>query len=163
MPGRGREHRSRKSHSWPEHAGDGDRDVGQNISDVATLTGLVNPTGAGEVTFDLYKGEDCSGQSWKRLGATPASVSAKTANYTSDEFDTTSLRRRHLPLDRPLLRRRQQQRRSDGECLEEDENTDVEKPTPGLATKATASAVVGEKISDVATLTGLVNPPAPAK
>ena len=88
--------------------------VGENINDVATLSGLVSPTGDGEVTFDLYKGADCSEENFiETLTATPdgrpATVGAN-GNYTSENFDTgRQRRRRHLPLDRPLLRRRQQQ------------------------------------------------------
>ncbi len=129
--------------------------VGQNISDVATLSGLVNPSG-GTVSFDLYKGEDCSDEALATLNATPSSVE-EDGEYTSEEFDTTSSGAgtyhwiAHFSGDannKPV----------DGECLEEDENTEVEKATPELVTSATASATVGQNISDVATLSGLVNP-----
>ena len=63
--------------------------VGEDISDVATLSRLVSPTGAGEVTFDIYKGADCSGQVLETLGATPASVT-ENGEYTSEDFDTTA-------------------------------------------------------------------------
>ena len=42
------------------------RSSAQNINDVATLSGLVSATGTGEVTFDLYKGADCSEQQLHR-------------------------------------------------------------------------------------------------
>ena len=67
--------------------------VGAKIKDVATLSGLVNATGTGSVSFDLYKGEDCTEETFvTTLKATPSSVTGSGAGngpYTSEEFDTT--------------------------------------------------------------------------
>ena len=131
--------------------------VGAKISDVATLSGLINPTGAGEVTFDLYKGTECTEQTKvTTLKATPAKVNAN-GDYTSEEFDTTSSGAgayhwiAHFTGDA-------NNNKADGKCLDTDENTEVKKASPGLLTKAPASVTVGAKISDVATLSGLINP-----
>jgi hypothetical protein len=128
--------------------------VGQNISDVATLSGLVSPTGAGAVTFDVYKGADCSGTKLATLSATPASVTAN-GTFTSQNFDTTNSGAgayhwiAHYSGDA-------NNKAADGACLANGENTTVEKATPGLSTNATQSATVGQSIQDVATLSGLV-------
>ena len=60
LPRQRREHDGRKSDPEPLTNATATAIVGQNISDAATLSGLVNPTGAGAVTFDLFKGTDCS-------------------------------------------------------------------------------------------------------
>ena len=131
--------------------------VGEKIKDVATLSGLVSPDGTGEVSFDLYKGEDCSEENFlETLGSADNPVNAN-GEYTSDEFDTTASGAgtyhwiAHFSGDsnnKPV----------DGECEDENETTVVEKASPEIATEATPTAIVGEKIKDVATLSGLISP-----
>ena len=102
--------------------------VGEDISDVATLSGLVCPTGAGELTFDIYKGADCSGQVLETLGATPASVT-ENGEYTSEDFDTTASGAgtyhwiAHFSGDA-------NNEAVSGQCSDENEETTVEKKTP---------------------------------
>ena len=157
MPRHRREHRSQKSEPRPPTKAPASVTVGAKISDVATLSGLINPTGAGEVTFDLYKGTECTEQTKvTTLKATPAKSHAN-GDYTSEEFDTTSSGAgayhwiAHFTGDA-------NNNKADGKCLDTDENTEVKKASPGLLTKAPASITVGAKISDVATLSGLINP-----
>ena len=132
--------------------------VGEKIKDVATLSGLVSPTGAGEVTFDIYKGAGLLGRQTPErpdVGRHPAT--AANGDYTSANFDTTATGAgtyhwiAHFSGDannKPV----------DGECEDENETTVVEEASPGLVTNATATAIVGENINDVATLSGLVSP-----
>jgi hypothetical protein len=130
--------------------------VGQNISDVATLSGLVEPTGEGEVTFDLYKGADCSGPILATLDATPDSVTAND-QYTSENFDTSATGAgayhwiAHFSGDannEPV----------DGQCLANNENTTVNKAGPTLTTTAGPGTQLGGQISDTAHLSGGVHP-----
>jgi hypothetical protein len=131
--------------------------VGEKIKDVATLSGLVSPDGTGEVSFDLYKGEDCSEENFlETLGSADNPVNAN-GEYASDEFDTTSSGAGTYHWianfsgdsnNKPVS----------GECEDENETTVVEKASPEIATEATPTAIVGEKIKDVATLSGLISP-----
>ena len=122
--------------------------VGQSISDVATLSKLVKATGAGAVTFDLYKGVDCSpgNKVASALTATPASVTGN-GPYTSQSFDTTNSGAgpyhwiAHYSGDA-------NNNAVSGACFDNGENTTVEKANPQLTTNATATATVGQSISD---------------
>ena len=132
--------------------------VGASISDAATLTGLISPSG-GTVTFDLYKGADCSAPN--KIGATlQATDNPVTANGTfhSPSVDTTTTGAgayhwiAHYSGDA-------NNNAANGACLDTNENTTVNKATPGLATQVSAATLtVGAQISDAATLTGLVSP-----
>lgn len=64
--------------------------VAASISDTPTLSGLIEPTGEGEVTFTLHKGSDCSQQNQvATLGSNPDAISAD-GDYTSEGFNTAS-------------------------------------------------------------------------
>ena len=91
MPGPGRDDQRRQKHPELVTSATATATVGQNISDKATLSGLVNPTGTGTVTFDIYKGADCSGAKLNAqpIAATPATVSAN-GDYTSANFNTAA-------------------------------------------------------------------------
>ena len=134
--------------------------VGEDIKDVATLSGLVSPTGDGEVTFDIYKGEDCSGQVLETLNATPPSVE-EDGDYTSEDFDTTSSGAgeyhwiAHFNGD-------DNNEAVSGKCSDENETTEVEKATPTLTTAASGPVTVGSAIHDTATISGLIEPTATA-
>jgi hypothetical protein len=123
---------------------------------VATLSGLVNATGAGAVSFDLYKGTDCSGAKLATLSASPASVTAN-GNYTSQSFNTTSSGAgsyhwvAHYSGDA-------NNKAVDGTCLANGENTTVIKITPALTTTAGPGATLGGGVTDTAHLSGGVNP-----
>ena len=73
---------------------------------------LVSPANTGAVTFDIYKGADCSGA---KLNADPdrrhPGHGQRQRRLHLGQLPDHRLRRRRLPLDRPLLRRRQQQSR----------------------------------------------------
>ena len=133
--------------------------VGAKIKDVATLSGLVSATGTGSVSFDLYKGEDCTEETFvMTLKATPSSVTGSGAGngpYTSEEFDTTSTGTGEYHWIARFTGDANNNAAA-GECLEEGENSEVEEASPEIATDATASVTVGAKIKDVATLSGLV-------
>ena len=75
------------------------------IFDFATLGGGDNPTGT--ITFTLYGPDDptCAGTAASPVGETVTG----NGNYQSDNFTTEP--GRHLPVGRPLQRRRQQHRR----------------------------------------------------
>ena len=120
--------------------------------------GLVSPTGAGAVTFDLYKGADCSGAKLNGAldPATPATVTAN-GNYTSQSFDTTATGAgayhwiAHYSGDA-------NNKAVDGACLDTGENTTVEKASPQITTNAGPGTVLGGQVSDTAHLSGGVNP-----
>ena len=132
--------------------------VGASISDAATLTGLISPSG-GTITFDLYKGADCSAPNkvGATLNATDNPVGAN-GTFHSPTVDTTTTGAgsyhwiAHYSGDA-------NNNAANGACLDTNENTTVNKATPGLATQVSAATVtVGASISDAATLTGLVSP-----
>ena len=127
--------------------------VGEKIKDVATLSKLVSPTGKGSVTFDLFKGTDCSVKV-TTLNATPSEVK-ENGKYTSEEFETTSAGEYHWIAH---FSGDANNEKADGLCSDLKEKTTVNKAKPEIATEATESATVGEKIKDVATLSKLVNP-----
>ena len=128
----------------------------RNHQDVATLSKLVSPANTGAVSFDIYKGADCSGAILKTLSATPATVNAN-GDYTSQGFDTSTPGAgtyrwiAHFAGDA-------NNKAVDGKCSDPGEITEVEKASPELVTKATTTATVGETIKDVATLSKLVSP-----
>jgi hypothetical protein len=62
--------------------------VGAMIHDTAHVTGLVNPTGAGTITFTLYSDPQCSSQVFTS-GSTPASVTAN-GDYVSGDYTTVA-------------------------------------------------------------------------
>ena len=131
--------------------------VGASISDAATLTGLISPSG-GTVTFDLYKGADCSAAN--KVGATLNATDnpvAANGTFHSPSVDTTTSGAGYHWIAHYSGDANNQ--KADGACLATNENTTVNKAGPGLATQVNAAtATVGASISDAATLTGLISP-----
>jgi hypothetical protein len=126
--------------------------VGNPITDTATLAGAQPPVG-GSITFTLYTDDLCT------VPAAPAYSSTKTVtangSYTSDPYtpqnvgtyywkavysgDTNNLSATHA-------------------CADQTEVTAVDQQPTTLTTQATATEIVGNDISDTATLAGGFNP-----
>src|SRR5262249_33064852 len=122
-------------------------------SDTATLEGLVNPTGEGEVTFTLYKGPECE-EEVASLGSPDNPVEARSEERRVGKESTEAGAHHWLTNNTGDANNDP----ANGVCEEEGENTNVEQATAKISTVADASVTVGAKIKDVATLTGLVNP-----
>ena len=110
--------------------------VGASISDAATLTGLISPSG-GTVTFDLYKGADCSAANkvGATLNATDNPVAANGTFHSPSVNTTTS----GAGADHWIAHYSgdANNEKADGACLATNENTTVNKAVgPGLATQA---------------------------
>ena len=117
--------------------------VGEKISDVATLSGPHQPRRRRRSQLRPLQGRRLLGrQRSSKPSARPITRSPPTAN-TPPTLRHHRHRRRHLPLDRPLLRRRQQQTRSTAPASTRTRPRSVEKASPEIATEATATATVG--------------------
>ncbi|MDP9074233.1 MAG: hypothetical protein M3N98_08690, partial [Actinomycetota bacterium] len=123
--------------------------AGTPISDTATLSGGVNPTGS--ITFKLYMGANCAG--------TVLSMSSRTVtangNYTSDPFTTTAAGTYHWVASYSGDATNAAVTTA---CLDTGENVVVGPATPAITTQASAPTTVGGTISDTASLTGGVSP-----
>ena len=132
--------------------------VGAKISDVATLSGLVSPSG-GAVTFDLYKGADCSAPN--KVGATlNATDNAVAANGT---FHLPRASTRPPPAPAPTTGSPTTQAMPTTKPPTAPASTPTRtrrstKTTPTLATTAGPGGVLGAQVSDTAHLSGGVNP-----
>jgi hypothetical protein len=130
--------------------------VGQTLEDTATLEGLVNAEGTGKVTFKLFDNGDCEGTPVHEFTTATGISGSGTQNVSSDEFTTaktgTYFWIASFAGDKnndPIA----------SKCLDANESSDVDKALPKVTTAATVEvASVGDKIKDVATLSGLVNP-----
>ena len=131
------------------------------LSDNATVTGLVNPiAGQDEVVFRLYRGGDCADANLI-LTRTDASLDYNAAS-TQGAADSGS------PFDPPgagTYRWRAFYSGDDnnsavaGPCNAPNENTVVAPAAPTIATVATPDFVLGAgQLSDNATVSGIVNP-----
>ena len=117
--------------------------VGENINDVATLSGLVSADrrrrshlrplqGRRLLRAKLHRNPDrdpLHGDRRRRR--------QRPLHLAELRHRLRQRRRRHLPLDRPLLRRRQQQR-GQRQLPDENETTMVEEASPEIETEATA-------------------------
>jgi uncharacterized protein YbcV (DUF1398 family) len=124
--------------------------VGEPIHDTATLTGLVDPTGTGTVTFKLFSDEKCETEVFK---STSAGIKAN-GNVESDEF-TPSVAGTYY-WTAAFSGDKNNEPATSG-CKAANESSVVEPAKPGISTKAVSPVTVGAKIHDTATLTGLVN------
>ncbi|MEA2138254.1 MAG: hypothetical protein QOG56_1404 [Solirubrobacteraceae bacterium] len=130
--------------------------LGGNLSDVATVTGRVSPTGSSSVVFRLYGPDNasCTGTavftSTIALPSSPASpVSVTSQSYKPTAIGTYRWVASYGGDDNNSS--------AAGECGEADETTVVTKATPAIATQASPDMALGGKLTDTATVTGLVN------
>ncbi len=124
------------------------------ISDTATLSGLVNPSGTRTITFNLYGPGDAT------CSATPvftSTVAVTTSGpYTSGGF-TPTLAGTYRWI--ASYSGDDNNEAKTGACNDANESATISKATPTLSTTASAGGTVGTtQISDAATLSGLSNP-----
>ena len=135
-----RDHRSRQSHPGV-HQSDATATVGESDHRRRDALGAGHPTAPGAVTFDIYKGADCSGASLETLTRPPprSTPTATTPRRTSTRPPGAGTYRwiAHYAGDA-------NNKAVDGKCSDPNETTEVEKASPGLVTKATTTATVGE-------------------
>ena len=124
--------------------------VGSPISDTATLTGGVGPTGT--ITFHLFTDSGCTSE--VSTGLTPVTVSGN-GSYTSGGFTPSAAGTYYWTASYSGDANNQAASTSCGDLLE---SSVVNKASPALTTTATQSVTVGSPISDTATLTGGVGP-----
>ncbi len=125
--------------------------IGQPVSDIATVTGRVNPTAGNTVTFRLFSDAVCTTQVFTSTNAVSAGGTA-----TSSSFTPTAAGIYHWvaeysgdPNNNPVS----------GLCSDPEEDVVVQAAQPTLTTDATPdTATVGQPLSDIATVTGRVNP-----
>ncbi|GAB3059501.1 hypothetical protein GCM10027053_21730 [Intrasporangium mesophilum] len=123
--------------------------VGAAISDSATLSGGVGPTGT--ITFRLYSDDQCTNQVFTNTvsvngnGTYPTSASYTTtaagtyywvASYSGDGNNAAA----------------------SGSCRDANEASVVNKASPAIVTVATDSVIIDSNIHDTATLSGGFNP-----
>ena len=127
--------------------------VGSPISDTATVSGIVTPSGAtstGTIEFSAY-GPDDATCTVSAFTSAPIPVNDRR-QYKSGEFTPSQAgvyrwiaRYSGDSLNAPVS----------GRCDEANETSTVRKRTPTLATSAMRTASVGQSISDTATVTGV--------
>jgi hypothetical protein len=125
--------------------------VGANIKDTATLSGLINPTGTGTVTFKLYSDSECKTEVFS---STSGGISAN-GNVASGEYATKAAGTYFWIAsysgdanNKPAATK----------CGDAGESSVVERAQPQITTSPTSGVTVGANIKDTATLSGLINP-----
>jgi hypothetical protein len=126
--------------------------VGEKIKDTATLSGLVNPTGEGTVTFKLYSDSKC--ETKPVFESTSAGIKAN-GNVESGEFTTTATGSYFWVASFSGDKNNEP---AATKCGDSGETSVVEKASPKVTTSAVSPVTVGEKIKDTATISGLVSP-----
>ncbi len=124
------------------------------ISDTATLSGLVNPSGTRSITFRLYGPEDanCSGAA----AFTDTKTVAHDGTYTSANFTPTQAGTYRWIAS---YSGDDNNEAKSGACDDANESATIAKASPALTTTASAGGPVGStQITDTANLSGLVNP-----
>ena len=119
--------------------------IGGSISDLATLTGATNPTGA--ITFTLFgpNNASCAGAPiFSSTNAVNGSAVATSGTFTPTQAGTYRWIASYPgdPNNGAVA----------GACNDANETTVVNKASPTIATTASASVAVGNNISDSATL-----------
>jgi uncharacterized repeat protein (TIGR01451 family) len=127
--------------------------VGQSISDSATLSGATADAG-GHITFRAYGPADtnCSGD--------PAFTSASFAVSGNGTYGPASFTPTTAGVYRWIASYSGDAKNapSIGSCNDAGENDTVNKVTPSISTVASAGITIGASISDTATVTGGLNP-----
>ena len=124
--------------------------AGSDIWDTATLAGGFNPTGT--ITFNLYGPGDTTCAT--SIAMSTATVTAN-GNYDSAKFTTVLAGTYHWIANYGGDTNNEA---TANVCNGTNESVIVTKKTTAVVTQASASVVVGGKISDTATLSGGVNP-----
>ena len=126
--------------------------MGQDITDTAALANGFQATGS--ITFNLYGPDDanCSGPATSRR---PRPSTGNGSYTTSPGFSTSEVGTYRWIASYPG-RREQQRRERRMQRRRRDHGRRV-RPSPSIATNATASATVGDAVSDTATLSGGFN------
>jgi hypothetical protein len=125
--------------------------VGEAIHDTATLSGLVDPTGEGTVTFRLYSDEKCETEVFN---FTSAGIKAN-GDVESGEFTPTSTGTYYWTAK--FSGDKNNEAAASG-CKAANESSLVNPAKPAVSTKAVTPVTVGEAIHDTATISGLVDP-----
>ncbi len=125
--------------------------VGESISDTATVTGLVSPSSADTVTFNLYSSATTQNSSTLLFSSTKTvTISGSTATATSPGYTTTGVGTEYWVAT------------FNGDTNNAAVTSGTAAETVNVDTITTsqtpAIAYVGESISDTATVTGLVSP-----
>ncbi|MDX6677220.1 MAG: hypothetical protein QOE31_1272, partial [Solirubrobacteraceae bacterium] len=128
-----------------------------SFSDVARITGRVNPAGPSSVTFELYGPDNsaCTGtpifSSTVAVPASPVSpVSVPSAPFTPTQAGTYRWVASYSGDTNNAG--------SAGACGDANETTVVAKATPAITTDASNDMKIGGDLSDVAKITGRSNP-----
>jgi hypothetical protein len=125
--------------------------VGEKIKDTATLTGLVDPTGTGTVTFKLFSDEKCETGVFH---STSAGVTTN-GNVESGAFTTTATGTYYWTAS--FSGDKNNEAAVSG-CKAANESSLVNPAQPAISTHAVSPVTVGEPIHDTAKLEGLVDP-----
>ncbi len=126
--------------------------VGQTISDTATLSGGVNPTGT--ITFNVFGPGDATCATAPAFTSVTA-VTAGNGTYSSGTFTTTAAGTYRFVA---AYSGDANNTAVTTLCNDANESVVVAPAAPALVTTASASVPVGAAISDTATLSGGVNP-----
>ncbi len=126
--------------------------IGSAIKDTATISGLVNPTGEGDIVFTLYSDEKCE----QEVSGSSSTVKAITANGSYDSSPVTPTATGTYYWIATFTSDKNNKEFAT-KCKDAGESSVVEKAKPTIKTSATASVTVGDKIKDTATLSGLVS------
>ena len=125
--------------------------IGQQISDTATLTAGASPTGT--LTFRAWLNPSCTGP--PDYTSNPVTVNGTGTYNSSPAFVPAAVGTYHWIAsysgdgNNPAV---------SGSCNDPGETSVVNNPTPALTTLATASATLGQPISDAATISGGSSP-----
>jgi hypothetical protein len=121
--------------------------LGSPISDTATLSGATSDAG-GTITFRLYSDASC--QNEINTGLTAVSVNGN-GNYNSGNFTPSAAGTYYWIASYSGDAKNFS---ASGACGDANESSVVAKRQPSIVTNATASVIVGDPISDSATLSG---------
>src|SRR5262249_10831100 len=124
--------------------------VGSNINDVAHLSGGLG-TLSGSITFDVFAPSDttCS----TPISVPPAKTVTGAGNYTSGDYKTTVVGTYHGIAH---YSGDSNNNAVNGSCGDANEASVVGPASPSIVTTASGPVVVGDKIHDVANLSGAV-------
>ncbi len=123
--------------------------VGGTLTDTATLSGGVNPTGT--ITFNAYLDDECTAPA----AFTDTAAVNGNGNYTSDPYTTTQAGTVYWIAS---YSGDANNAADSGACGDANESSVVDKEDPQIVTDAQDSVVVGGTLTDTATLSGGFNP-----
>jgi hypothetical protein len=126
--------------------------IGQSISDQATLSGGSSPTGT--ITFTAYGPDDATCASAPAFTSTPVAVSGN-GSYPSPSFTPNALGAYRWVASYSGDTNNQP---AAGACNDANESSTMSQATPSISTQAAGTVTVGQSISDQATLSGGSSP-----